>query len=257
MTEQPQDKSLVDEKLSDLYQQRDQAEPPAQLDAQIKASAHDALKPAQPEPISYSQKQHWYATAAMIAVVALMLHFIIDEAEQILPEPTLSDWQAAPGKTVESEQQPASSLADAETVAPATAPASPPALTKPAAPEKKAARKLKPAAPTEQVLMRERAESDSLRIRQQATGALQTPAKAKTGAVKPQAAVPQLDLPMLSAEAWQERIRRLLHDKQPELARQELKALIASWPDFRVDPQLLEQTDLLQAPVTEPVQGTP
>ena len=271
MTEQHREPSLRDKKLSALYRQTEKAEPSAQLDALIQSAAHDAVNKSQAEParpVSHHHKPSWFALAAVIALVAIALPIMLDESEQVLFEPALTQRQQAPGKLSESDVGSMPSVADAVIAKPAIAPAavSAPASEKASAPapamelqkispEKKARRDRSMAIQAEQQLKqekeRERLETRALQSKQKAYSDQQTPALTKGADIQLEETSPVADDQPLPAQTWQQQIRLLLQNNQLEKATSELRALRETWPDFQVDPELLKQIGLLSDALPE------
>jgi len=263
MTDKHRDTSLKDEKLSELYRQTEQTEPSAQLDALIQSAARDAVKSpdsrASAEPASWQQKQSWFALAATIALVAIVLPFMLNESDQILSEPDLLPSRQAPGKMLEQDSK--SSLFDdgatapAMTVAPELAPSPAtiplPTLAKPA-PEKKSLRKIPEPMPSETTLQRERLEHRALPLKQKTDSNQAGQLKTEQETIQQPELGSLADQLPRSAQAWQQQIWQLVQEQQLAMARTELQALQKAWPDFQVDPDLLSQTGTLSEPLPNP-----
>ncbi|HED15702.1 MAG TPA: hypothetical protein ENI64_02610 [Gammaproteobacteria bacterium] len=264
MTER-RETSLQDKNLSDLYHQADKAEPAAGLDARIQAAAHAAVEgsPAAKQlnhetKAGSQQKQSWFALAAVVALVAIIVPIMQDESDLILSEPGLL--LQSSDKLPEAEGDARSSVAEAGMAQPQIAPvaepgsASAPAFSPSpeqgllkARPEKKAYQERATSKPDALTIQEERLEHAARKSKQRAYNNQLAPAEAEKAVMPLSQSASMADQQAITAEVWQKQIRQLLLDKKYEKARTELQNLQKAWPDFQVDPNLLRQTGLLPA----------
>ncbi len=258
MTE-PREPSLNDKKLSGLYQRGDKAEPPAALDALIQAAAHDSVKKApaaghteKSKNAATHRRQSWFALAAVVALVAIVIPVMQDDSEQLLSEPGFLP--PTSDKLSELEQDAKPAVAEAvmpqSAIAPATAPSLSPAqqqgLLK-TVPEKKAYRKRSIDNADALMQKEERQKSTSLKAKQRAYSSQLGAVEAEKTDMPLAESAAMADQPLITPAVWQQQIRQLLKNGQLDQARTRLLALQKAWPDFRIEPDLLRQTGLLPA----------
>ncbi len=256
MTE-PRDTSLNDKKLSDLYQQGDKAEPPAALDTLIQAAAHDSVKkvPAtghteKSKNAATHRRQSWFALAAVVALVAIVIPVMQDESEQLLSEPEFL--QPSSDKLSDREQDAKPTVAESVMAQPAVAPATAPALSSApqqgllkSMPEKKTYRKRSSDSAGALIQKEERQKSTSLKAKQRAYSSPLSVGEAEKGDTPLAESASMADQPLITPAIWQQQVRQLLQNGQLDKARTRLLALQKAWPDFGIEPDLLRQAGLL------------
>jgi hypothetical protein len=232
---------LRDPRLDAAYRDAPREEPPAELDARVRAAAHRAVAAA---PRSLGARARRSALAgwrlplsiAATALIAVTVSLMVREEESILSRPEAPAPAAAPAAPAVTPEPP-TPAGEAQT----RDEAAPAPFKREPATAAPAARPAIPPPPAERPTSREERPWPGTASDAAAPSDRERPAPARASAAKRGAApaAPALEQAApRSPELWLEEIRRLRAEGREDEAAAELAELARRYPDFRLPPDL-------------------